>query len=310
MEEIYWESPSGHTYFTVQGGFGLDSPRACFVLFHGMYEHLGRYTDFCNWLLENNICFVGFDLPGFGHTAPTPDDLGYFSTASVEEAFADIYELLKEKHAAAPDVPFVICGKSFGTWSGLAFLASTPRDLPVAGALLIGSPGWISPLEVAGVRAVLLGKRVSRKGGDGEPVPFVEATVFGKMDRSFEGPWAWMSTDAAAIEAKRADPLCMYTYRNGFWRGFLRIRKLVVSGVPNFARVPLFFMSGADDVCSKRVRLVEKFAAALARKGADVRPIKTIAGARHDLIDERPQFRAPALAHILATLDALDAAQD
>ena len=86
-----------------------EHPRAIVFIFHGIFEHGGRYQQLAEYLNANNIGVLSVDLPGHGRS---PGMQGYIERW--ENLVETALSWLKAKKSAYPKVPHFLFGHSLG----------------------------------------------------------------------------------------------------------------------------------------------------------------------------------------------------
>ena len=115
------------------------SPRAVFLLVHGLGGHSDRWEFLAQFLLQNGISSYAIDLKGFGET---PDLKGHIESLRIY--FDDIRNLCEMIHHEHPQAKVYILGESLGGL--IAFLLVTLEPELVNGLICI-SPVFKSSLE-------------------------------------------------------------------------------------------------------------------------------------------------------------------
>ncbi|MBR5070607.1 MAG: alpha/beta hydrolase, partial [Oscillospiraceae bacterium] len=86
-------------------------PKAVLQISHGMCEYMERYDDFASFLAGNGYIVCGNDHLGHGHTAATPDDLGFIAEKDgyrlMVKDLRKITELLGQRY---PGLPIAMLG--------------------------------------------------------------------------------------------------------------------------------------------------------------------------------------------------------
>ena len=174
---------------------------------HGSLEHAGRYRDVAQAFAAAGVSVYACDLRGHGRTAPTRDDLNYFSDGphGFDRAVEDIYTLTDSIRASHPGRPIVLLGHSMGSF--LARLVAARRPEAIAGLILSGT-GDGNPLLL---RFARLAARVTMAvKGRKTRSPALHQLVYGRLNQVIEAPRTasdFISRDELVVDAYVADPL-------------------------------------------------------------------------------------------------------
>src|SRR5690625_6654897 len=81
-------------------------PKAVVQLAHGMAEHVLRYEDFCEFLVDNDFIVYGNDHRGHGNSIKAPDDKGFFAMKyGFEKVVEDMKQLSDFIKREYPEIP-------------------------------------------------------------------------------------------------------------------------------------------------------------------------------------------------------------
>jgi alpha-beta hydrolase superfamily lysophospholipase len=287
-----------------------ERPKGVFVIVHGMAEHKERYVPLMEYLADLGFASVIQDLRGHGESVRSADDLGYFGTGGMEALLEDLRQVVAYARGRWPGLPLAMLGHSMGSLIARSYLKRYP-DL--CALILTGSPSFQAAMAPAG----LLISCVGRAKGARHRSALIDRAFFGSFNRGIKKPtsrYAWLNSDAAAVEVYDRDPLCGFTFTVD---GFATLRRLMMDAYnPNgWAKpprsVPILFLSGGDDPgMISRVKLTE--AASLMRNAgyAHVR-VKGCDGLRHEVLNEprRDQAYAEIASFLTESVDAAERAK-
>src|SRR5690349_7968444 len=110
------------------------APRAVAVVVHGYAEHIGRYREVANVLVQAGLAVVGFDLRGHGRSSGRRGHIDAFS-----DYLDDLDAALALARQLHPGLPVVLVSHSNGGLITLRALTDERRRPDVAGAI-ISSP--------------------------------------------------------------------------------------------------------------------------------------------------------------------------
>jgi len=260
--------------------------KAVVQIAHGWGEHAGRYARIADALCREGYAVYANDHRGHGHTARTPEELGFFSGRDGwTKCAGDLWQLHQHIAASHPDAPIVILGHSMGSFMTQQFISEHGDVL--AGAVLSGSNG--APPSSARVGVWLAYLERLRVGPRGKS-RLMNRLVFGAFNKPFEPartPFDWLSRDPAEVDRYIADPLC------GAFESTVQLYIDVLGALPDVGKVarqaripkklPIYIFGGTrDPVGSNIEELVEAYRAAGIQ---DVRHQFYVRG-RHESLNE------------------------
>lgn len=216
----------GHRGLTLFYQFWLpeDSPKALFVIVHGLGEHGGRYEKTAEVLTENGYAVFTHDHQGHGQSEGVRCDV-----KQIEDYVYDLQKSVAIARERYPDIPVFLFGHSMG--GGIAALYACWHGENLAGLILSGAT-----ISVGQYGTPLL-KAISKVLSVIVPtIPMI--------------PLAWdkISSDPAVLESRRNDPL-VYQGKVRARLGYelLRIETLFLQCAPRLT-LPVLLFHGADDV--------------------------------------------------------------
>lgn len=113
-----------------------------FQMIHGMYEYIERYLPFFEYLTTKGFIIVGHDHLGHGESINNKEDLGYFGEPNPNDLLIkDIHSLRLMTQEKYPNLPYFICGHSFGSYLLREYICLYTDGL--AGIILLGT-GFLS----------------------------------------------------------------------------------------------------------------------------------------------------------------------
>jgi len=100
-----------------------EAPKAMLLITHGYGEHLGRFDDFTERALKQNISVIRANLPGHGPESDHCADISAF-----DEYQQQLLARVKEARSNCTDLPIFVFGHSFGSFI-TAWFATEHSDL-------------------------------------------------------------------------------------------------------------------------------------------------------------------------------------
>lgn len=107
LEDQIFYSRDGKKLYGVHAK--VDNPKAVVCVVHGFGEHIGRYEEFFERLIENHYACFGMDIRGHGHS----DGLKGHAPG-INHLLNDIEELLKWARSEYTETPIILYGHSMG----------------------------------------------------------------------------------------------------------------------------------------------------------------------------------------------------
>ena len=235
--------------------------RAVVQLVHGMSEHKERYIPFMEYLAEKG--------------------------GGAEAMLQDIGTVNKEIHRHFPDLPVILFGHSMGSLAVRAFAAE--HDDCIDMLIVCGSPSEnkARPLgkAIACVEGRILGAHHKSK--------LLEAMSLGAYAMKFRGEGnrnSWICSDPEVYKAYTESDLCGFTFTDDAYLALFDLMKKAydVHGWRcTRSKMPVLFISGAEDPCLGNVRKFAGAVHAMRRAGyLDVKG-KLYPGMRHEILNEK-----------------------
>ena len=105
---------------------------------HGMQEHIGRYSDFANFLVKHGYIVIGHDHLGHGNTAKTEEELGHFSNQNGWDYLVeDIHRIQNQMQQEYLGLPYIILGHSMGSLLVRTYVAKYQDN--ISGIIISGT---------------------------------------------------------------------------------------------------------------------------------------------------------------------------
>ena len=254
---------------------------------HGMTEHMGRYEKLAQYLTEEGIAVVGFDLRGHGINGENMD-CASFGEDGWEATLEDIHQLhrsLKEKYA---DAKHYLLGFSLGSFLVREYF-STYETHDFAGTIIMGT-GQQPALVLSAIMAIVKGE--IKKAGHDNTTDLVRNLSFGTYNKKFSPNRTkadWLCSDEIELDKYIADSLSKEDISAGlFWQLLASMKRTADKNTYQRwnKNMPVLLLSGEDDPvgdAGKGVRLVEK---SMKNAGLTNVRMKLYSGARHDILHE------------------------
>src|SRR2546429_6895638 len=164
--------------------------RGVIQIAHGLGEHMGRYAELAETLVEGEFVVYGNDHRGHGLTAKPSGSFGEFGPGGFDQLVEDMISLRVIAKNEHPRKPYILLGHSLGSFAAQQFVLDHSHSID--GLALSGS----------GILDGLARLAESVPAGE-DPMKL--------MNASFDPgrtPFDWLSRDNAEVDAFIADPLC------------------------------------------------------------------------------------------------------
>lgn len=222
---------------------------ATLLIVHGMAEHSGRYAEFAQFLADNGIAVATYDQLGHGKTVKSEEELGFFGYEHpVQSLLKDVIVMADSLKSRHPEVPHFVMGHSMGSFIVRTVIKHHAHNF--AGAVLMGTAD-ADPLEKVLLPINKILAKISPKKPNTVLAKVMNKVLNNKLDnRISHSQFAWLSENAANIEAYEADPLTGFDFTNN---GYMTLFTLMQSGLnKQWANTidrdfPMLFVSGKND---------------------------------------------------------------
>jgi alpha-beta hydrolase superfamily lysophospholipase len=238
---------------------------------HGLGEHMGRYAELAETLVEAEFAVYGNDHRGHGLTAKPSGSFGEFGPGGFDRLVEDMLDLRVIAKNEHPGKPYILLGHGIGSFAAQQFILDHSHS--ISGLVLSGS-GALDGLA-----------RLAQTTPAGED-------PLKSMNAPFEPartPFDWLSRDEAEVDAFVNDPLCFPSLT-------ARSMEFFVEGFPRLADpkelrkvregLSIYVISGGDDPVGQKLEgaraLLDRYrGVGLASIAHDFYP-----GGRHEMLHE------------------------
>lgn len=256
-------------------------------LVHGMSEYKERYLPFMEYMTERGYLTIIHDHRGHGKSVREKEDLGYTYGGGAKAMLQDIFTINRGVREAFPGLPLVLFGHSMGSLAVRAFAREHDDCLDML--IVCGSPSYNAarPLGtwLARVEGKVRGMRHRSK--------LLDVLSFGSYQWKFrkdEQCTDWVCANREVSQDYHASEYCGFTFTDD---GYLALFDLMKQAYDvkhwrcTRPRLPILFVSGADDPCMTDVRHFAKSVQAMRHAGyLDVKG-KLYPGMRHEILNEK-----------------------
>ena len=262
--------------------------RAVVQIAHGMGEHMGRYADTVDVLVEAGLTVYANDHRGHGRSAHS--QLGELGSGGFEVLVQDMIRLSEIAREENPDLPLLLLGHDMGSFAAQRYVIDHSHE--IAGLILSGS----GALE-GFARAAL-----------------PETAGSNLLNAAFEPartPFDWLCRDQGIVDAFMADPLCFEDLQPDSLASFLGTAPRLYD--PAALRkirgdLPVYLFSGSEDPVGQHLRGLRRLIGRYRDAGLSDIAFDFYPGGRHEMLNEinRRQVQTRLLGWIFQTLEKLN----
>lgn len=264
-----------------------ERPKAIIQFSHGMTEYSGRYTETAAFFADHGYIFAINDHLGHGESVSSPDELGFFAEEDgPDTVVSDLYKfsrILRERFAG---LPLILIGHSMGSF--LARLYAMHYGSGLAALVILGTGG---PQRLVG-----LGKALARFimacHSPRYRSKFLKKVAMSGYNAHYgkgADPDAWLTSDAASVQASHDDPLCGFTFTAQAYYDLFDVSERVnrKDAAMRFPKnLPVFIASGLEDPVGNYGKGPSIVYDRLTEAGLTDVTMKLYPGARHELQHE------------------------
>jgi alpha-beta hydrolase superfamily lysophospholipase len=246
-------------------------PRGVIQIAHGLGEHIGRYAELAEVLVEDEFVVYGNDHRGHGLTAEPTGSFGDLGPGGFDQLVEDMVSLrviAKKEHSGKP---YILLGQGLGSFTAQQFVLD--HGYSIDGLALSGS-GALDGLA-----------RIVQSMAPGEDPMRVMNAAFEPARTSMD----WLSRDNAAVDAFINDPLCFPALKPDSMESFIgAFPRLADPREIQHVRddLPVYVFSGSDDPVGQRLEgvrvLIDRYRSAGLRSIAQ----DFYSGGRHEMLHE------------------------
>ena len=262
-------------------------PRAMLQISHGMCEYFLRYEGFAEYLAARGILVFGHDHLGHGSTATSEQELGFTVKGGGARVLAeDVHNLSLKMKKKYPELPLILLGHSMGSFIARSVAEKYPSTYRAV--IFSGTGGPDIPANLgrwlAGLMMLFCTERHRSK--------LMRSISFAGYNKKFEKGCdrnAWLTRDAAVVEAYNADPHCGFVFTlRGYYDMFTHIAHVSrVEWAEHMKKdLPILLFSGEMDPVGSWGKGVRRVAERLEKAGAQDVTLKLYPEMRHETLNE------------------------
>ena len=258
-------------------------------LMHGMAEHIGRYKEFAEYLMDKGYLVTGHDHRGHGKTVSLNGIKGHLADElGFNRAVEDAYEIIKYFRGNYPSLRLILFGHSMGSFIARRYIQKYGEEVDIA--IFSGTGG--DP-GVSLIAAQSVGYFAGKKEGFDRPNDKLNKLVFGGHNKSVKEsltPFDWLSSDPTEVEKYMADPMCGFVPTTRFFLDvFEGIREIhssrEIKKIPK--SLPILLFSGTNDPVGNLGKGVWQVARQYQKAGIEDITVLLFEGGRHEMLHEK-----------------------
>ena len=259
-------------------------------ILHGKREYIERYLPFMEYLTTKGYIAVGHDYLGHGQSINSKEDLGFIGEPNPNELIIkDIHTLHIMMHQKYPNLPYFMCGHSWGSYLLRQYICLCSQGLN--GVILLGS-GYESIFKVSIAKSLC--EIISFFKGSRHKSQLITNLSKGKKFQKFDTTRtdiynSWITRDPEIAKDYNEDKKRNYEFTLNAFIGMLE--STIYSCDPkNICKVrkdlPILFASGSEDPIGNFGEGVKKSYNLFKEAGIKDVTMKIYQDARHELLQE------------------------
>lgn len=285
MEKEYWLKMNDETPVYVKRWTDPNrESKAIIQLSHGMAEHINRYNDFANVLVENGFDVYGNDHRGHGKTGEKQGLMGFLAEQDgFSKTATDLHTITTHIKQTQPHKPVFLFGHSMGSFLARHYIQIYSYDID--GVILTGTGYTKKPL-------ITLAKSIAAILPKKEASPFMNKLVFENFNKHIQHPktsFDWLSRDQKEVETYINDSYCGFIPTGRFFYDLMTGLEYIQSDKQNKMirhDLPVLIMSGDADPVGSYEQGVWKTVQLYEKAGLQSVQVSLYNDARHELLHE------------------------
>lgn len=262
-----------------------ENPIGVIQIVHGITEHIDRYEEFANYMVNQGYIVIGNDHLGHGKSIITDKpkmfigELGSWNY--LVKDINTLYEIITEEYK----LPTYLIGFSLGSFVSRHYLIDYNPFYQKA--ILVGT--GIQPNIVLNILKLIVKGEVKKIGVENTS-KFIRELSFGTYNKQIKNAktdYDWLTSSEEEINKYINDPLVgKDTTGSLFYElldGMVYTSKL--SNIKKMKELPILLLSGLDDPVGSKGNGVKKLENIYKKNNIDV-SLKLYEGKRHDLFHE------------------------
>ena len=259
-------------------------------ILHGKREYIERYLPFMEYLTTQGYVAIGHDYLGHGQSVKSKEDLGFIGEPNPNELLIkDIHALRKMANQKFPNLPYFMCGHSWGSYLLREYICLNSQEL--SGVILLGS-GYESIYKVS------LGKSLCEIiqcfKGNRHRSQLIANLSLGKKFKRYDTTRtdiynSWITSDPEMAKEYNEDTKRNYEFTLNAFIGMLD-STMYSCDPKNIKKVrkdlPVLFLSGGGDPIGNFGEGVKKSCDLFREAGVKDVTMKIYENGRHEMLNE------------------------
>ncbi len=287
-KEAYFNSSTGvNKIRTLIWSDDSVEPSAVFQISHGVGEHMGRYSEFAEFLASKGFIVCGNDHIGHGKSVDCEDDLGFTAEKDgYRRMVDDMHILYSIMHRRYPELPYILFGHSMGSLCARVYASTFGADL--AGLIICGTVQVPSGLDFTIDTFDKLAAKFGPRTVNSKVASLINKTsALGISERVTD--FDWLSYNKENVQKYIEDPLCgselsFAGIRDLACLGILASDNMCASTIP--VDLPIFIISGNEDPVGFNGKAPVAYADSLEKTGHTSVETVIYPHARHEILNE------------------------
>ncbi len=256
---------------------------------HGMSEHISRYEDFAQELVDANYIVYGNDHRGHGKSVNNVSELGIIADENgFDKMLEDMYFLtckIKEEH---PNLPIFLFAHSMGSFLAQRYVMIYPNSID---ALILSGSNCPIPKPILYIAEKILNREIKKNGRNFKNQK-ISNLVFGSFNKKFKEAktdFDWLTRDENEVNKYINDERCAFSFSTGAFKDLLDGLKSI-SKDSEFEKIsknlPILIVSGSSDPVGKCGKGLIKLKNIYNKHGIKNVDLKLYENARHEILNE------------------------
>lgn len=259
-------------------------------IIHGKGEHMGRYSDFAEYLNTRGLLVIGHDQLGHGKTG-LDENISHFGDESgvhqILSGVDRIREYIEEKYSR---IPIIMFSHSMGSFIGRYALLKHPTRYDMA---CFSGTGWVSPLSVS--YGIFMASLIKLFRGP-KHISSYMTNLMDKAPRSMMKNGIinrredWITSDREKVKEVMNDPLCNRECTIATQRDILKLIKVTQNSdkiKEGASSTAILFISGELDAMGEYGYTVQRLHRNYRNAGYSNVKFTVINGSRHEILNEK-----------------------
>ncbi|UXR72509.1 MULTISPECIES: lysophospholipase [unclassified Staphylococcus] len=251
-------------------------------IFHGMAEHMNRYTPLVEKLNDRGYHVIRHNHRG--HGVDIEGIRGHYD--SMEQVVSDAYEVQTTLRGNLDTtLPCIVLGHSMGSIIARQFAVTYPNTFQ---GLILSGTGYYAKWQ--GNLAKIFLKLITLIFGRKKRLNWVNHIVTGRFNKQFKPsrtPSDWLSTDEQEVDKFMADPYSGFNVSNqlvySVTKSMMHTGKVNIIQRMN-TQMPVLLISGKDDPFGENGKGVRRLASQLKKGGVQHITVQLYPHKRHEVL--------------------------